>query len=999
LTALFCDVVNSVGMSVRLDLEELMKVLSRYQACCDDIVSEHGGYLAQFLGDGVLAYFGYPRANEDDAANAVSAGLAMLDAIRALNVALDPPLQVRVGIATGLVVISERIIRGDDRSVEIVGKMPNLAARLQSVARPGTVVIAESTRRVTRGLFTYRDLGAVPLKGFSQPVQVWEAMPSETAKSRFRARLQGAPAPFVGRQRELDRLVQGWAKARAGNGQVVWVIGEPGIGKSRLTEGLEQRLADNRHVRMHWYCSPQYADTALHPVTERLERTASIERSDPAAVKLDKLTRLLSHPEKPDATTLAIFAELLSIPLGRPSPLDGVMPEKRKELTMGALMAALARQSAPGPVMMVVEDVHWIDATTLEMLRLVVQWAAEHPVLLIITARPEFKPRWTDLPFVTVINLERLDHSSAEELCAHVASGSLSSEVQRQIVQRSDGVPLFVEELTKSVVESLEPVADDTSDHGTGSAAAIPSSLHDSLVARLDRLGPARHIANLGAAIGRRFDYELLAAVASKPDNEIRVALGHLKRSGLVNQSGTPPASTYLFRHALIRDAAYDSLLKTDRQTLHGQIASALHTKFLERSETEPEVLAYHLSQSSAATEAIPYWEKAGLRAASRAAHVEAVDHYSAALDLIKGQAEGVERAQQELSCLMRLAISLASSRGYAVDEVKNVLTQARDVCDRLGNGSDLYPVLRGLCTFSIVRSDLEVAEELARRCLKIGEQTGSEAYLIEGHTPLGYILVGRGEYRRGQFHLEQALRLYAENEASGLVFPTEQDPKVSCGSLLAIAMHMQGDFLESERTSREALVWARTLNRPFDLTYALCFAAIVARLRGDYPQAKRSAEEAVKVSETHGFGAWLLCARLNLACAVGHLGQIDEAIEVLEPTLASYSQVGGRFLATDFIGQLAVFQGAANRLEQARTTIDAAISQAISCDDLFYLSRLHRIRADIMTKTKVPNFALVEAELRQAVSIARSQGAVTFEAEAVARLNEVIEHRALTSA
>jgi tetratricopeptide (TPR) repeat protein len=403
--------------------------------------------------------------------------------------------------------------------------------------------------------------------------------------------------------------------------------------------------------------------------------------------------------------------------------------------------------------------------------------------------------------------------------------------------------------------------------------------------------------------------------------------------------------------------------------------------------------LAFHLSESGATARAIPHWEKAGQRAASRAAHVEATDHYGAALDALRKQPDSIERAQQELSLLIRLTISLSSSRGYAVDEVHDVLTEARELCDRLGNVADLYPVLRGLCTFSIVRSDLEVAETLARRCLQIGEQTGHVPFLIEGDTPLGYILVGRGDYRQARFHLERALRLYAENEHAGLVFPTEQDPKMSCGSLLAVALHFQGDSPGAQRASRQAVGWARTLDRPFDLAYALCWASVTSRLRGDYLEAKHFAEEAVKVSETHGFRVWLLAGRWHLACAIGHLGQIEEAIALMEPAVASWSEAGVRYLATLFISPLAVFQAAAGRLEQARTSIDSAIKEALSCGDLSYLSGLHRIRADIMAKAPAPDLALVEADLRQAISIAKSQGAATLEAEATARLHDVLGH------
>jgi class 3 adenylate cyclase/tetratricopeptide (TPR) repeat protein len=996
MTALFCDLVDSVGMSVRLDPEDLMRVLDVYLGHCDRIVTHHSGYLARFLGDGILAYFGYPQANEDDAVNAVNAGLAILDSIRDMDPALGASLQARVGIATGLVVVSDRVSRANNRATEIMGKMPNLAARLQSIARPGTVVIADSTRRVTRGTFSYRDLGSISLKGFTKPVQAWEVTQSGAAESRYSARAQGQTLPFVGRNRELDILIGNWTKAREGHGQVVQVIGEAGIGKSCLAETLEQRLAGEPHMRVRWFCSPQHGDSTLHPVIEQLQRAASFERQDPAAVRFDKLFRLLSQTGEPDEIALAALAALLSIPFDRPSPLDMLTPEKRKQVTLDALMTQFAQMRVLAPVMVIVEDLQWVDATTLELLNLLVQQTPESRVLVIISARPEFKPRWTELPFVSVLKLGRLDPASSEELCKQAGGKALSHSLLCQIVERSDGIPLYVEELTRTVVESLESGEDQTSDLSNDSGTAIPLSLHDSLVARLDRLGAARQLANIGAVIGRKFNSELLSAVASKLGVEIRSGLRQLTLSGLVTQLGRSPANSYMFRHALIRDAAYDSLLRTDRQLLHGEIGSVLREKFPDLVATEPEIAAYHLSQSTTPTEAVFYWEKAGQLATSRGAHRDAAVHYGAALDIIRKQDDGFEREQRELSLLLPLAIGLSSSRGYAVDEVRDVLTQARNICDRLGNVSALYPVLRGLCTFYITRNDLDIAEELARRCILIGEETGNIPYLIEGDNALGYVLFGRGELGQARIHLERALRLYDGNEHLGLVFPTEQDPKMTCASLLTLTLHMQGDSDGAAAKCEQSVAWARRLNRPFDLAYALVFASQYCTLSEDYLKAKTLAEESMNISQTHGFGLWYLCGQLELGCAIAHLGQIEEAIEILEPGLARWAAIGCKFNSCFNMGELAHCYAAAGRLELARSTIDAAIHKPDNPGDLAYLSFLHLIRADIMAKSPDPDCDQVERELRLAVSIARSQGAAMMEAEALVRLNEILAKQSL---
>ena len=987
MTVLFCDLVDSVALSTRFDPEELMGIFDHYQTCCDVTIRRHGGFPARYLGDGILAYFGYPRADEADAENAIRAGMALLHEIHRLEHRAKVRLRARIGIATGLVVLKRS--RGEVRERGIVGDTPNLAARLQSIAGPDSVIISDSTRQIARGLFTYRSLGAVPLKGFAEPIIAWEVLRPSRVQSRFQARQKGGAVPFVGRRRELATLLESWKNARAGRGQVVFVSGEPGIGKSRLVRALQEQLGDETHIRIQWYCSPHHTDSALHPLVEQITHVANIEPNDPIPTKIDKLTRLLGQSEMPDRD-LAVFASLLSLPLGRPSPLDLLTPERRKQLTTRALLSQLFRLSDLAPVLLVVEDAHWLDATSLELLDLTVEQIENRKVLTIITHRPEFKARWSARSFVRSCALDRLDRDSAEEICANVAGNALPLEMLRRIAERCDGVPLFAEELTMAVVESSTPDGPGAPGN-TGVAAAIPMSLHDLLVARLDRLGTAaRDIANVGAAIGRAFPYELLAALVSKSVAELHSALRQLIRSGLVQRSGMPPAATYRFKHVLIRDAAYEFLLRADRQELHSRIAAVLSAQFPHLPESEPELLAYHLSQSGASIEAIPYWERAGLRAASRASHVEASGHFSAALRLLRSLPDTAERDQQELQLSLRQALSQSSSLGYAAQEVRAILTRARELCDRLGNVSELYPVLRGLCTFHIVSSDLVIAEELGRRCLQIGEQTGRPEYGIEGDTPLGYILFSRGEFRQAQIHLQRATRIYDEHAGSGLVFPTEQDPKVACASLVALSMYVQGDLSGAERASRDAVALAQSLNRPFDLAYALCFAALYECARGNFARAKGLAEAAIEPCQRHGFGVWLHCARLNLGNAIGCLGDPNVAIVMLEPALAAWSRAGCRFMTSIHIGNLAKHLGAVGRFAEALATIDAAIAQALECGDVSFLSPLHRIRAEILAGAPQPALAAVDAELRQALSIARAQGAKTFEADARTSLRDL---------
>jgi class 3 adenylate cyclase len=990
LTGLFCDLVNSVGLSIELDAEEMMQILDAYHKLCDEIVAEHGGYLETFMGDGVLAYFGYPRANEDDAANAVTAGLAIIEAIRHIKVPRETPLQARVGIATGLVVVSDRVSLRNRRSSQIVGKMPNLAARLQSVARPGTVVIADSTRRVTRGVFTYHDLGAVTLKGFKEPVQAWEIGQPNADESRYRARLQGEPLAFVGRKRELDALIERWMRARDGKGQVVHLIGEAGMGKSRLTETLQEYIGEDPHVRIRWFCSPQHQESAFHPVIDQLQRAASIERADPVATRIAKLRRLIGESGNTDETALGALAALLSIPLDHPSPLDVMTPEKRKQVTLEALVKQFRKLNDSGPMLTIVEDAHWIDATSLELLQLTVESANALRNLVIVTARPEFKPRWTELPYVSTVSLGRLDPDSSEELCKEAAGSALPDNLRQQILERSDGIPLFVLELTRNVIESLESGGGESSDRGADGETVIPLSLHDSLVARLDRLGAARQTANIGAVIGRRFDYDLISAVAAKSDANLRADLHQLTRAGLLSQSGVPPNSSYLFRHALIRDAAYDSMLRADRQALHSQIGEALVARFPDQVETEPETVAYHLSRGKNEIEAVQYWEKAGQRAASRAAHSDAAARYRAGLEIIERQTEGLARAQAELPLLVHLAISLASSRGYSHPEILGVLTRARDICDMLGNVSALFPVLRGLSVFSIVRNDLAAAEELGNRCLKIGEDTGHVPFLIEAHHQLGYAFAGRGKLIKSRFHLERCVELYDSHETGIELVPHEQDPRISSLCQLANTLFLIGDADAAMLAHQRSMELTRKLGRPYDLTYALNFAAYYLNITGEHEEAMGLAEEAIGLCELHGFGLWHLSAQFEIGNAHAGLGRPEKAIAVLEPTLAKWAAIGCRCYVATRMGTLAVCYADLGRMDEALTTVDGAIRHALELDDSVDLSRLHRIRAEIMAKLPSPDSAAIERDLNDAVAVARTQGAEPYEAQARARLLEL---------
>jgi class 3 adenylate cyclase len=589
LTVMFCDLVGSTELSARLDPEDLREVITAYHSAVAEVITSFDGFVAKYMGDGVLAYFGYPRAHEDDAEHAVRAGLGVTHAVGRLDIE-SVKLQARVGIATGLVVVGDLIGAGSAQEQSVVGETPNLAARLQALAEPDAVVIAAGTRRLVGDLFEFRDLGAVEVKGIVEPVPAWQVLRPSAVASRFEALRGSGLTRLVGRDEEIELLLRRWESAKTGEGQVVLVSGEPGLGKSRIAVALRERIQDSPHFRQHYFCSPYRQDSALYPFIEQIERAAGFARTDPSATKLEKLEALLARASLPDGDA-AFLADLVSLPGSERYPLPNLSPQRKKERTLEALIRRLEGLAYRQPVVKIVEDAHWIDPTSREFLDLTVERVRSLPVLLIVTFRPEFQPTWSGEPHVTMLVLNRLNRRARSALVEQIAGGKeLPDEVVAQIVERTDGVPLFIEELTKSVLES-DLLREEEGRYvldGSLPPLAIPTSLHGSLMARLDRLASVRHVAQIGAAFGRWFRYSSLHAVAGLTEEELQASLVRLVASELVFQSGSPPDAIYTFKHALVQEAAYSSLLRNTRQQLHGRIAQALETRFPELIDSQP---------------------------------------------------------------------------------------------------------------------------------------------------------------------------------------------------------------------------------------------------------------------------------------------------------------------------------------------------------------------------------------------------------------------------
>jgi class 3 adenylate cyclase len=811
LTVMFADLVGSTALSARLDPEDMREVIGSYHRCCANLVERNGGFVAKYMGDGVLVYFGYPQAHEHDAERAVRAGLAIVEAAPKLVTAAGSPLHARVGIATGLVVVGDLSGSGEAQERGIVGETPNLAARLQALAEPNMVVIADSTRRLLGNLFELQDLGAKDLKGITGPARAWAALRASSVESRFEALHTTGLTTLVGREEEFESLLRRWSRAKTGEGQVVLLSGEAGIGKSRLTAALLERLASETHTRLRSFCSPQQTNTALHPIIGQVERAARFSRDDTLETKLDKLDALLRQSST-SAEDSALLAEMLSLPNSGRYPVLELAPRQRRQRTMDALIRQVEILSSSAPVLMVFEDAHWADPTSLELFGRLVSNIASHRVLLIVTFRPEFEPPWIELAHVTTLTLTRLAPSDVEAVIDQIIGNNpLPAGIRQDIIERTDGVPLFVEEMTKAVLETQsEDEARRTAALVPSPTMAVPPSLHASLVARLDRLGPAKELALIGAAIGREFSHELLAAVACRPEAKLEMQLDRLIRAGLLFRQGVPPDAIYLFKHALVQDAAYGLLLREPRRDLHARIAETLRSEFNEIAENKPELLARHCAEAGEIERAAALWGKAGQRSAQRSALVEAQEQLRRALDLIATLPGTPALRRDEIKLQVELITPLLHVRGYAAPETRAAVERARlliEQSEALGEPPEdpllLFSVLYGLWVANLVAFSGDVMRELAVQFLALAEKQSATGPIMIGHRLMGLSLLHTGDIGDGRAHLDRAIALYDPDGHRHLTTRFGQDVGASILAWKSMAVLLLGYPRPHSRTPR----------------------------------------------------------------------------------------------------------------------------------------------------------------------------------------------------
>ena len=985
LTVMFVDLVGSTALSTRLDPEEMGDLIRNYQNTVAGEITRFEGHIAKFLGDGVLAYFGWPRAHEDEAERAARAGLSLTAAVAALAAPGDGALAARVGIATGLVVVGHLVGEEEARERAVVGETPNLAARLQEVAEPGRVVVAEATRRLLGDLFAYRDLGALCLKGFAEPVRVWSILGEGAAESRFDAR-HASTTVLVGRDQELALLLDRWERAKDGEGQVVLLAGEPGIGKSRLVHALRERLGSEPRTPLRHYCSPYHTNSAFYPVIGLLERAAGLQRGEPPERQLDTLEAMLALAVENVQESAPLFADLLAIPTGgRYRPLD-LSPQHRKERIFQALLDQVAGLASRQPVLALYEDVHWIDPTTLELLGRIVDRVQRLRVLTVITFRPEFAPPWTGHGHVTTLSLSRLARRQGAAVVGRVTGGKrLPDEVLEQILAKTDGVPLFVEELTKTVLESglLEDTGDCYELTGPLPPLAIPATLQDSLMARLDRLASVKEVAQMAACIGREFSHELLAAVASLGENALGDALAQLLTAELIFRRGAPPKVGYSFKHALVQDVAHESLLKSRRQQIHARIAAVLEERFPTVAETEPEMLAQHLTEAGLAGRAVGYWLRAGRSAAERSANLEAISHLSKGLEALNRLPACPERDRQELTLQTAIGTPLIAVHGYAAPQTGAAYSRARLLCERLGDTGALFATLSGEFTYHFVRGDYGMMRQLTEEARRTSERTADAALRLAAHRLSGLTALQVGAFVEARSEFETILRLYDPSRHRPPPVHFVHDPKISALPYLAVILWILGYPEQARCWSVAALQYAEVLNQANLTAHVRVYGgAGLAELLRDTAAVRGHADAIISLADQHRLHYFRLSGLILRGWVIAQEGATEEGLALMRQSAAERLALGVGWYQIRYLCMLAATHLQAGTAEEGLGVIAQAANLVARNNDHMWEAELRRLEGELRS-AQGASPADVESCFEQALATARGQSAKSFELRA----------------
>ena len=989
LTVMFCDLVGSTSLSARLDPEDMRQLIGAYQSACKSVISRYEGVVAAFMGDGVLAYFGYPLAHEDDAERAARAGLEITADVAKLTPLGKERLQARVGIATGLVVVGDLIGEGASQVRAVVGDTPNLAARLQALAEPGSVVVAKSTRTLLGDVFKLRDLGSHAVKGLPEPVPAWAVEAVLATESRFEAKRTARLTSFVGRESECSIVLDRQRRAWRGEGQIVLISGEAGIGKSRLAARVAEELASEPQLKLRYQCSPYHFDSALYPFIDQLERAAEIKAETDPQRKLDRLEASLRLATPRVKEIAPLLASLLSIPAGTRYPPLRISPQQQRRQTMVALLDLLEGLARQKPVLWLFEDAHWADATSLEVIELGMERVRGLPVLALITFRPEFEPPWQGAPNLTHLALGRLDRGEVETMVSRLTEGrELPAEVIGQIIAKADGVPLFVEELTKNIEESGLLIEEDGHYRLLGPLPprAIPSTIQDSLMARLDRLGGVKEIAQIGAVIGREFSYALLGAVVGWTEGPLHAALAQLEDVGLLFSSGSAANARYTFKHALVRDTAYESLLKSRRRTLHRRIAETLRDEFPGIAGTQPEVIAHHFTEAGLIEPAIEWFGKAGDLALHRSAFKEAIAHLGKAIEMAETLAAAQPTTSQNRE-LVKLHVAygnaLISLRGHSAPETTRAFLRAKELTAAIEDVAERFSVYFGLWTGSSQRAELRLMRDLADAFMRDVATCPNSPESGVAHRIAGNTCWIAGDYLKALPHYRQALTLLDCERDRELAFRFGQHPFISAESYLALALWPLGEVDAAAKMTRAAIQHATEGGQIATIAHTYFIAGILGVVRRDAAQVMPHALQLLALGRAHDMALWVICGMHQRGWAEGYAGDRHAGIAEMRQVIAALREQQIRVWMPFSLTVLAEVEAEAGEIDVALATADRAIAETEETGQRWYEAETYRVRGALQLKSGAANAGAAELTFRRAIAIAQAQKTRSFELRA----------------
>ena len=971
-TVLFCDLIGSTYLTEHVQPEEMGRIIRQFQDGTAGAISRFEGFVDRFMGDAVLAFFGYPRAHENAAERAVRAALAIVDVMGSLTTPTGERLAARIAIASGPALFGEIVEHGGAREPVVTGEVINLAARLQVIAPVNGIVIAPSTRRLLRDLFELVDLGTQDFKGIGRPVRAWRVVRERQTGTRFEAAFDHLRSPIVGREAETALLQDRWQSACSGEGQVVLLSGDAGMGKSRIVQVLRDHVAGSPHVAIRYQCSPFHRNSALYPAIAQLQHAAGIEPSYPPDAKLARIETLVSEAGLADKDAMRLLADLLSIPYSDRLPALGLAPEEQKQRTMQVLVDQLLGSTRLNPTLLLVEDAHWIDPTTRELLSHVIMQSQKHAVLTLVTYRPEFRPEWANLSHVTTLALSRLPRRQAMALIGHIAgSKHLPPELVEQILLKTDGIPLFIEELAKAILdlgilregansyELIKPLA----------ALEIPETLHDSLLARIERHPSIKELAQIGAVIGREFAHAHLSALTTLKGEALNAAIRELLQAELVHERG-PSRSTYVFKHALIQDAAYSTLVIARRQLLHAQCANILQELSPEIRDLQPELLAHHYTEAGKHEQAVEFWLKAGRRAAERSANLEAIAHLRRGVELVQ-YIQSSRKAELELALQVELGVPLIATEGYAADGTIEAWERARALAEECRDHHQLLRTLYGLWAARVSMGETRQALGISDRIVAIGRQIGDDGGQIVGLRVRGLTVHAMGDQAAARTELESALAAYDPQRHAGLAFEFGQDVRIAATSILSTVLWLQGYPEQARQTSIANVEAAAALRHTNSLAYSLAYGAgMVAMLRYDEAETLRLGEQLVTLATKHHLHLWQAYGEAYKGWALAQAGDRTEAVSMLDDAMKRFARAGTGLYAPLISGLSACVLHRVGRDAEAGQRLEEACAEAERRQENWCLPELLRLKARHALHQKSPDQARVLRE--QAMQVAR---------------------------